>query len=110
MPSRGYRHLLQIERCTTRTDGLRDAEDEWKVIAEVRAAVKPLSGSELVEAMQVTGVGQVQVRFRWSPTLLELKLTTKDRLRFGERTLNITHLANTEERNREMVLMCGEGE
>lgn len=107
MPSRGYRHQVQIERCTPLTDGFRDAEDTWEVIAEVRAAVKPFSGSELVEAMQVTGVGQVQVRFRWSPTL---SLTTADRLRFGERTLNITHIANSEERNREMVLMCGEGE
>lgn len=110
MPSRGYRHLLQIERCTQQTNGFKDAEDKWEVIAEVRAAVKPLSGSELVDAMQVTGVGQVQVRFRWSPTLHGLTLSTKERLRFGERTLNITHIANTEERNREMVLMCGEGE
>lgn len=99
------RHRIQIERRTVQADGLRDAEDEWETIAEVRAAVKPLSGSELVEAMQVTGVGTLEVRFRWSPSL---SLTTDDRLRFGERTLNITHIANVDERNRELVVMCGE--
>ena len=110
MPSRGYRHQLTIERRTATTTGFKDAEDQWDTFATVRASVKPMSGSELVQAMQTTAVGTLEVRLRWSPKFASDPITTRDRIQFGVRTLHITHVANVEERNREVVLMCSEGE
>lgn len=108
MPSVQRLKPLTIQRRTVQTDGWSDAEDKWEDIASPRGSVVPLSGRELVEAMQTTAVGDLKVSFRWSPSLRDL--STADRVKFGDRLLHIKHVANVEERNREFVLMCSEGE
>lgn len=75
----------------------------WTSIATVWASVEPLSGRELWQAQQVQSEATIRVRLRYFSGV-----TTKHRLKFGERLLDIKAVINPAERNAELECLCTE--
>ena len=97
------RHRVAIEQEGRAGDGGGGAAQSWTTFATISAAVVPLSGREAELAAQVGSVvsHRVEIRYRAG-------VTSKMRVKFGSRVLNIRAVLNIEERNRELHLMCEE--
>jgi len=89
------------------TEGARDAygePDETITTHATRwASVEPLSGAELYRAHEVHPEVTHAVKMRYLSGV-----TTKMRIVLGTRTFEIKSVLNSEEDNRELVLMCTE--
>ncbi|MBT8199585.1 MAG: phage head closure protein [Acidimicrobiia bacterium] len=77
---------------------------EWAGVADVWAQIMPLSGKELFEAQQIRSDTSHKIRIRFLRGLRP----TDHRIVYGDRIFNIDAVTNTEERDREMILMCTE--
>lgn len=97
------RHTITIQRVTETTDDLGQPVQVWTDVATVRAAVEPLTGRELYAAQAVHAEAQCNVRIRYISGI-----TTKDRVKYGSRYLNILSVIDQMERHRELVLLCSE--
>ena len=100
------RHSVTILRpaLALGTRGQQNGGDE-AIAGNVACSVETLSGDEAIQARQIFASATLRVRMRGNPAL---KLTTKDKLRFKERILNIGSINNVKEVGREYVLLCGE--
>lgn len=98
------RHRVDIEEFaqnkSTDTGAVTEA---WATVATVWASVEPLKGREFIEASQVQSNLSHRVRMRYRPGV-----TTSHRLVHNGRALNIVSVANLEERNIELEIMCME--
>lgn len=98
------RHKVTIQKTGSQTlDSSRQPVDLWVKVADVWAAVEPLSGRELVIAQQQQPDVTHRVRMRARDDV-----TAKMRVRHGGRTLYIESATNVDERDRELHLMCRE--
>lgn len=98
------RHNVTIKRQDTTN---RDASGEasgWVQYVALNASIEPLQGRELVAANAAYGLVTHRVRTRYYPGI-----TSAMRVYYGTRFFNIVAPLNTDERNRELVLMCVEG-
>lgn len=97
------RHRVDLQRATVTVSGQRAPANTWKTLETVWARVEPLTGREQLLAQQADArqTHRITIRYRDG-------LTTRDRVRFGTRGFNILSIANDEERNRLLVLMCEE--
>jgi len=98
------RHVIILQRQSETADAGGGTSSIWSDIAEVRAEVIPLTGSETVQAMRVQPVQNYLIRMRYRGDV-----TTADRLLFGQRILNIRSVKNVNERGRWMECRCEEG-
>ena len=76
---------------------------DWKVVASVWAQVTPLSGREFWRSQQVQSDITHEVVIRYRPDVRH-----NQRIRYGDRTLNIESVIDTEEAGVELRLMCKE--
>lgn len=97
------RHKVTIQQYAQSLDSSRQPVNVPTKLAEVWAAVEPLSGRELVNAQQqqpdVTHLVRIRHRDDVTPKMLVLH---------GSRKLHIESILNADERDREMHLMCRE--
>ena len=70
---------------------------------DIHADVEDLSGSELERAQAINADATVSVTLRHQP-----RLKAKDRIVFGDRTLQIVHVGQGDNRKRETVALCRE--
>lgn len=96
------RHRVEVQTNVEVRDTTGQPTNVWSVTATVRAAIEPLQGRELLIAQQVTP--QITHRI----TLRHRSLTPKQQLveAGGTRTFQIISVANKNERNHELVVMC----
>lgn len=98
------RHTVILQRKSGVADTGGGTSQIWSDIAELRAAIVPLTGGETVQAMRVQPVQAYLVRLRY-----RADITTDDRLLFGQKILNIRSLRNIEQRSRWLECRCEEG-
>ena len=98
------RHSIAFERETRTADGGGGSTIVWAKIAAVSAFVKPMSGSESVQAQRLDARITHRVFIRYRNDLL-----TSDRINFGGRLMQIRALINLEERNKWLEIHAEEG-
>ena len=98
------REPLQIQRKATVSDGMGGQAIQWVTLATVRGDVRPLSGRESVQAMQLQAslTHRIYIRYR-------ADLTPADRLVMRGQPLQIRAIVNVEMRNRWLELACDSG-
>ncbi len=98
------RHRVEVQTNTPVPDTLGQPVASWAVTATVRAAINPLRGNELMIARQVTPqvTHEIVLRHR--------SLTAAQRLveAGGTRAFEILSVANLNERNHELRVLCVE--
>jgi SPP1 family predicted phage head-tail adaptor len=98
------RHAIILQRRSGAADAGGGISTIWTDIAELRAAIVPLTGGETVQAMRVQPVQNYLVRMRY-----RADVTPADRLLFGQRVLNIRSVKNVNGRSRWTECRCEEG-
>jgi len=100
------RHRVNIERRgdNTTLDTRGQLAQAFDIIARrVVCSIRQLSNDEGTLARQTFPTATHTVEMRWRSGM-----TSKDRLTFGSRTLSVLGIENVDERNRELILTCGE--
>lgn len=98
------RHRISIERAIeTQDSSYNEAVIQWVLFAEVSASIIPLSGRELIRAKQVELETDTEITIRYLDGL-----SPKMRIMYRDRVFEILNIINTEERNREIHLLCSE--
>jgi len=104
MRARSYRHTVDIQTVTESTaDAYGGTTKTWATVETVQAAVTPLSGNELTIARQASERVTHRVEMHYMATVVP-----RARLKYGDRVLNVESVLNTEERDRQLVVMCAE--
>ena len=97
------RHRIVIQSPTETVNSYGEREQSWSTFATVWGSIEPLKGSEFIAAQQTNAELSVRMRIRY---LAAIK--PKYRVSWNDRTFEINSIANIEERNREIELMCTE--
>lgn len=97
------RHRIVIQSPTETINSYGEREQTWATFATVWASIEPMRGRELLEAQQINAELSVKIRIRY---LASVK--PKYRISWDSRTFEINSIANIEERDREIELMCTE--
>jgi len=98
------REPITIQRKMAASDGMGGQAIQWVSLSTTRAYVKPLSGREALQAMQLQAsvTHRIMIRYRSD-------LTTADRILMRGKPLQIRAIINVEMRNRWLELSCDEG-
>jgi SPP1 family predicted phage head-tail adaptor len=98
------RHRISIERSIeTQDSSYNEPLLQWVLFAEVSASITPLNGRELIRAKQVELEVDTEITIRYLDGL-----SPKMRIIYRGRIFEILSIINTEERNRELRLLCSE--
>ena len=104
MRTGSLRHYVEIHALTIIEDDIGNQTEEWAKVAEVWAAVEPVSGKEYWAAAAAQAEATIKVTMR-APGV---EVGPSNRIIFDGRTLEVESVINVEERNRELQLMCKE--
>ena len=98
------REPLTIQRQVSVSDGMGGQAIQWITLATIRAHVAPLSGREVVQAMQLQAsiTHRIYMRYR-------ADLTPADRIVMRGQPLQVRAIINVEMRNRWLELACDQG-
>lgn len=98
------RNRIKIQRESFTPDGLGGGTNAWADYAEIRAFIKPISGSERLYSMRLEAnvTHRIFIRYRDD-------LTTKDRISYKGRLMQIRALINLEEANKFIEIYADEG-
>ncbi len=97
-----HRLIIQEQETAKGTRGQRTSG--WIPVGDpIWGKVESLAGGEREQARQIypSATLSVQIRFRAG-------MTTENRIKFGDRILNIGYIENEDQRNEELVMLCGE--
>lgn len=97
------KHSVTVQRDTGTVNSSGQVVENWTTYITRRAEIVPLTGRELFAAQQVDGEVTHKVIMRY-----DSGVTSKMRLLFGSRVLNIESIININEANRDMELICKE--
>lgn len=97
------RHVVTVQRGTESQNEYGEARLTWATLTTRRAFVRPLSGRELLMAEQAQSDVTHKVTMREYAGL-----TSRDRLLFDSRTLNIVSVIEKANVPHQMELMCRE--
>lgn len=98
------RHVITLQRNEPTKNDLGEPTPNWVDYADCDAEIMPLRGREFFDAQQVNAELTTRVRIRWVEGV-----KAEHRVIFEGRTLEIASPPmNTDEKNRELVLMCKE--
>jgi SPP1 family predicted phage head-tail adaptor len=103
MRAGALRHWITIRESARTPDEGAGFIETWYAIANVYAAVEPLTGDEQIQAMQ-TGMIQphrFSIRYRRG-------LTGANEILYDGRRFNVRSVVNTGERDREIVMLADE--
>ena len=98
------RHRVEVQTNTATRDTLGQPVASWAVTATVRAAIRPLRGNELMIAQQITPQVTHEIILRHRSLTAEQRLVEAG----GTRTFAILSVANLNERNHELRVLCVE--
>jgi SPP1 family predicted phage head-tail adaptor len=96
-------HHVSIQAATIAQNDHGEPISTWARVGKRWAEITPLAGNELAIGDQVNARQTHKIRIR-----NYTGLTVKHRILHGTRTFDINSIANTSERNKEMILMCTE--
>lgn len=99
------RHKVLIEREGSTPDGAGGTALIWATHATIRCFVKPISGSERLQAQRLEANITHRIFTRYRTDLL-----TSDRINFNGRLMQITAIINLEEENKHLEIYASEGE
>ena len=105
MRAGNLRHRVAIQSVTDTASAFGDVSQSWSTVATVWASVTPLTAREALEADQVKTKISHKVTMRYRSDV-----STKNRLSYDSRTLNITSVLNVDEKNKTLVVLCVENE
>jgi len=97
------RHKIVIQTSTEANNSLGEPIQTWTTFATVRAGVSPLAGRETFRLDQVSADSDVKFTIRHLDSV-----TTKMRISYDSRIFDIQSIANVNERDRMLILMCKE--
>ena len=98
------REPLTVQRKVTVSDGMGGQVVQWVTLYTTRGHVKPLSGREALQAMQLQASITHRIYIRYTPDL-----TAVDRLLMRGQPLQIRSILNLEMRDRWLELSCDAG-
>lgn len=109
MKAGSLRHKVEIQRNSGEGSyGLHGEEtDNWVKHFDCWAEIVTLSGRELELARQNYPTASHTISIRYD-SRLDNEGKTRYRVAYKDRTFHIEHASNTDQRNREWVLTCGE--
>lgn len=97
------RHRITIEAVTRSGDGGGGATETWTPVADVWAAIEPVTGTETAAAETPRGAITHTVTMRYRAGLAPAM-----RLRFGARLFEIVALIDPQSRSRRLKCYCRE--
>ena len=97
------RHRVIIQSVSDAASAFGDISQSWSTLATVWGKVEPLSAQEAFSAQQTKTRVSHKVTMRYRSDV-----TTKNRLSYDSRVLNITSILNEDERNKTLTLLCVE--
>lgn len=98
-PVGALRHRLTLERATTDAAG----ETVWSAVDTLFAAITPVSAGEDIAGDAPTGRVGHRLEMRW-----RADVTSRDRLRLGDRVFRIVAVHDLDERRRRLVVLAEE--
>ncbi|MDK9697791.1 MAG: phage head closure protein [Siculibacillus sp.] len=98
LPIGELRHGLTLERAVVDDD-----ETSWTAVDTVFAAITPLSAGETIAGDAPTGTAGLRIEMRW-----RADVTSRDRLRLGDRVFRIVAARDLDERRRRLVVLAEE--
>ena len=103
MPIGTLRHRIVLQQAVRTADGGGGAAETWSTVAELWAAIRPVSGDERVAADALSGqlTHEVWVRHRAG-------VTPAMRFLIGSRILDIRAVIDVEARGRRLKCLCRE--
>jgi SPP1 family predicted phage head-tail adaptor len=102
--AQSLRHKLTIQSTTQTQASDGSVIDTWGTFATAWGEVKPLSGREYFSAQAEGSSVSHKIKIRYIAGI-----TTKMRVLWGARVFDIEAALNSDEGNRELILMCVEG-
>jgi len=97
------RHLINIQSYTTTADATGQKIKTWTTANTVWAWIRPMSGRELMTSQQAVGEITHKITIRYDDSI-----DITNRIKFGTRYFDINFIANYDERNEFMEIMCKE--
>ncbi len=98
------RHFITIQHQTQSLNTYNQPIDgAWATFAQCWAEIRPLSGSEVFRSQQTISRANLLANIGYISGV-----TTKMKIQHGSRTLQIEHIENPSEANRELNLYCWE--
>ena len=88
------RHRITLTAATDDQDGFGEDQLTYAAYAIKWASVRPMQGTELENAQQISAVATHKIRIRYNADVKPL-----DRITFKTRTFEIVHVLNFQERN-----------
>ena len=108
MQAARLRHRVSLESQSTSKDTFGQPLQSWATVLTCWAAVEPLSGRELLAARQMASEVTHRVIVRYQAALAAPRTVMTYRVNFGERYFDIREVLNTDERDREVHMLCVE--
>lgn len=103
MRSGKLRHRINIESISETKDDFGGHSQSGNNVETRSASIEPLSGRELTYAQGIASEASYKITIRWRDGI-----DTQHRIKFGNRIFHILAKLNTDERNRELILLCKE--
>lgn len=97
------RHRIVLQSKTDTVDSHGQVVQTWATTTTVWGSVQPLTGQELIVANSLQSQISHKVTCRYIGVV-----TTLQRIQHKGRTFEILSVANTDERNRELIIMAKE--
>lgn len=97
------RHRIELQRNVPTRHGMGEQLDSWAKYATVWASVEPLTGTELLNAQQISAEVTHRVKIRFCSDV-----KPEHQVIHNGRTLEIIAVLNIAERRRSQHLMCKE--
>jgi SPP1 family predicted phage head-tail adaptor len=107
-PGELKRRITFQTRATGR-DGAGGVLDAWTDAFTVWAAIKPLSGRELIAAQTVNAEISHDVTVRWRTELDNPRAAAAYRITYGARVFNVLSVRDEKEGRQWVVCQCSEG-
>ncbi len=98
-PIADLRHRLTIERASQDVAG----ETVWTAVDTVFAAIDPVAATETNAGASLTGVVTHRIEMRWRGDV-----SSRDRLRLGDRIFRVVATHDLDERHRRLVVHAEE--
>ena len=98
---------MQARDTTVMADGGQAAT--WTDLTTLWADMAPSAGKELFAAQALRLQQPMTITMRWQPIFADPKAVAAMRVKYNTRIFSIHSVQNTDERNREIVLICDEG-
>ena len=92
-----------MQSYTPARDSFGSEVEHWANVVQVWASVEPLTGKEFFAAQQLNAEITFKVIMRHRPGI-----KPEMRVIFGARVFEILAVMNTEERNKQLILLCKE--